>query len=90
VVGDFNKGQIKRLERRRRQWEETTLKLALDRRPERKETFLSSTWVPLKRVYTPLDIPDFDYERDLGFPGEYPFTRGVFPTMYIQRTGWRL
>lgn len=82
MAGDFNKGQIKRLERRRRQWEETNLKRALDRRPERKETFLSSSWVPLKRVYTPLEIPDFDYERDLGFPGEYPFTRGVFPTMY--------
>ncbi len=39
----------------------------------------------LNRVYTPLDIEDFDYERDLNFPGEYPFTRGVQPTMYRGR-----
>ena len=37
------------------------------------------------RLYTPLDIEGFDYERDLGFPGEYPFTRGVQPTMYRGR-----
>lgn len=37
------------------------------------------------RLYTPLDVPEFDYEKDLGFPGEYPFTRGVQPTMYRGR-----
>jgi len=82
MAGDFNKGRLKRLDRRKTQWEETTLKQALDKRPERKENFLSSSWVPIKRVYTPLDIPDFDYEKDMGFPGEYPFTRGVFSSMY--------
>ena len=40
---------------------------------------------PCQRLYTPLDIADLDYERDLGFPGEYPFTRGVQPTMYRGR-----
>jgi len=37
------------------------------------------------RLYTPLDVPEFDYEKDLGFPGEYPYTRGVQPTMYRGR-----
>ncbi|MDR3589168.1 MAG: methylmalonyl-CoA mutase family protein [Negativicutes bacterium] len=46
--------------------------------PERKN-------LPYERLYTPLDIEGFDYERDLGFPGEYPFTRGVQPTMYRGR-----
>jgi methylmalonyl-CoA mutase N-terminal domain/subunit len=39
----------------------------------------------VERLYTPLDIADFDYEHDLGFPGQYPFTRGVHPTMYRGR-----
>jgi len=41
--------------------------------------------LPPNRLYTPLDIADFDYEKDLGFPGEYPFTRGVQPTMFRGR-----
>jgi len=40
---------------------------------------------PIKELYTPLDIEDFDYERELGFPSQYPFTRGVHPTMYHGR-----
>lgn len=39
------------------------------------------------KVYTPLDIEGFDYERDLGIPGEYPYTRGVQPTMYAAVSG---
>ncbi len=39
----------------------------------------------IKELYTPLDIPDFDYEKRLSFPGEYPFTRGIHPTMYRGR-----
>jgi len=80
--GDFDKEKLKRLEARKDEWEKNTLGPALVKRPERKEEFLSSTWYPIRRVYTPLDIPDFDYERDLGFPGEHPFTRGVVPTMF--------
>ena len=65
-------------------WEEGPLAKALQRSPERSDGFATSS-LDVHRLYTPLDIADFDYERDLGFPGEYPFTRGVQPTMYRGR-----
>ena len=45
----------------------------------------NSSGIQLKPIYTPLDIKDQQYEKDLGFPGSYPFTRGVYPTMYLGR-----
>ena len=65
-------------------WEEGPLAKTLLRSPERDEEFATSS-TPVQRMYTPLDIADLDYDRDLGFPGEYPFTRGVQPTMYRGR-----
>ena len=65
-------------------WEEGPLAKALHRSPERSDGFATSS-LDVHRLYTPLDIADLDYERDLGFPGEYPFTRGVQPTMYRGR-----
>jgi methylmalonyl-CoA mutase N-terminal domain/subunit len=65
-------------------WEEGPLAKTLQRQPERDEAFATSSQ-PVERLYTPLDIAGFDYLRDLGFPGEYPFTRGVQPTMYRGR-----
>jgi methylmalonyl-CoA mutase N-terminal domain/subunit len=53
--------------------------------PERKARFITVSNHEIKRLYTPEDIKDLDYERDLGYPGEYPFTRGVYPTMYRGR-----
>jgi methylmalonyl-CoA mutase N-terminal domain/subunit len=66
-------------------WEETVLKPALERSPERKELFTTLSGVPVERLYTPADLADFDYARDLGDPGEYPFTRGIHRTMYRGR-----
>jgi len=66
-------------------WENTTLKKVLDRSPERQETFETESGIPVKRLYTPRDLEDMDYDTDLGFPGEYPFTRGVYPTMFRGR-----
>jgi methylmalonyl-CoA mutase N-terminal domain/subunit len=57
----------------------------LDKRPERKENFVNASGIPIRRLYTPLDSVETDYLSDLGFPGEYPFTRGVQPTMYRGR-----
>ncbi len=57
----------------------------LAKTPERKKTFTTLSEIPLERLYTPAEVPDLDYERDLGFPGEYPYTRGVQPTMYRGR-----
>jgi methylmalonyl-CoA mutase N-terminal domain/subunit len=66
-------------------WEEAVLKPALARSPERKELFTTLSGVPVERLYTPSDLADFDYARDLGDPGEYPFTRGIHETMYRGR-----
>ena len=63
-------------------WEETTLKKVLDRTPERQEIFTTESGIPVKRLYTPLDLQNQDYCADVGFPGEFPYTRGVYPTMY--------
>jgi methylmalonyl-CoA mutase N-terminal domain/subunit len=52
---------------------------------ERKSRFITVSNHQIKRLYTPEDMKDFDYERDLGSPGEYPFTRGIYPTMYRGR-----
>ena len=60
-------------------WHEKVLKPALERTPERKSGFSTPSGLEMPRVAIP---QDFDYETDLGFPGEYPFTRGVQPTMY--------
>ncbi len=65
-------------------WDETVQK-ATARWPERQETFESLSEVPIRRLYTPADVPDLEYLKDLGYPGEYPFTRGVQPTMYRGR-----
>jgi len=65
-----------------RRWEEQTLKPTLEKSPERQEVFTTLSGVPIHRLYTPADLPEFDYSQDLGDPGEYPFTRGIHPTMY--------
>jgi methylmalonyl-CoA mutase N-terminal domain/subunit len=65
-------------------WEEGPLASTLRRQPERAGGFATSSQA-VERLYTPLDVAHFDYQRDLGFPGEYPFTRGVQPTMYRGR-----
>ena len=65
-------------------WEKG-LEEKLKRFPERKIEFINTSGIPIKRLYTPLDTEDMDYFEYLGFPGEYPFTRGVQPTMYRGR-----
>ena len=67
------------------QRENTTLKKVLDRSPEREEVFRTESGIPVKRLYTPVDVEATDYDADLGYPGQYPFTRGVYPTMYRGR-----
>ncbi|MFC1868495.1 methylmalonyl-CoA mutase [Thermodesulfobacteriota bacterium] len=67
------------------QWEKGTLKSVRDRSPERQESFTTESGIPLKRLYTPLDSDQSDYNMNQGFPGEYPYTRGVYPTMYRGR-----
>lgn len=54
-------------------------------RPERPETYETESGVPVAPLYTPLDVAQSDYRRDLGFPGQFPYTRGVQPNMYRGR-----
>jgi methylmalonyl-CoA mutase N-terminal domain/subunit len=68
-----------------RRWEETTLRRSLEQRPERRPEFTTISGVPVRRLYTPADLPDFDEERDLGLPGQPPYTRGIHSTMYRGR-----
>ena len=72
------------LDSERKQWEEQTLKPVLDRFPERKTEFHTLSGIPVPRLLTP-SADDTGYIDRLGFPGEYPFTRGVQPTMYRGR-----
>lgn len=76
--------QKKNLQAEREQWEQTTVKKVTDRFPERKEVFVSGSRQPVNRLYTPLDSQEA-YLDEIGFPGQYPFTRGVQPTMYRGR-----
>ncbi len=69
----------------RKRWENTTLNKVLSKSPEREPSFKTTSHIEIKRLFTPLDITDLDYCEDLGFPGEFPFTRGVQPTMYRGR-----
>ncbi|HEX6926459.1 MAG TPA: methylmalonyl-CoA mutase family protein [Longimicrobiaceae bacterium] len=71
-------------ESQRARWEEETLKPALAQHPERRERFMTSSDIEVERVYDPLSSP-VDYARDLGYPGEPPYTRGIQPTMYRGR-----
>jgi methylmalonyl-CoA mutase N-terminal domain/subunit len=63
-------------------WEETSLQKTLASMPERQERFMTTSSEPINRLYTPLDVADQEYEQDLGLPGEYPYTRGVHPTLH--------
>ncbi|PYV93718.1 MAG: methylmalonyl-CoA mutase [Acidobacteria bacterium] len=64
------------------QWEKNTLNPLLQKSPERRRQFTSISGHPIEGLYTPSDLEEFDYEKDLGFPGEPPYTRGIYPTMY--------
>ena len=68
-----------------KRWEEDTLQSSLDRFPERRDRFITTSSEPINRLYTPADLDSSNYEDDLGYPGQYPFTRGVHPTMYRSR-----
>ena len=82
----FDQTNMNSMRQNLKKWEESHLKDTLSKRNERKETFITTSSEPVDRLYTPLDIAEMDFMRDLGFPGEYPYTRGIHPTMYRGRT----
>ena len=78
----YDKKKLDELNDSFKKWEDTSLQKALKSLPERSEEFITTSSEPINRIYTPLDVSDMDYESDLGLPGEYPFTRGVHPTLH--------
>ena len=78
----YDKKKLDELNDSLTKWEETSLRKALSSLPERSEEFITTSSEPIDRLYTPLDVRDLDYASDLGHPGEYPFTRGVHPTLH--------
>ncbi|MHB2154207.1 acyl-CoA mutase large subunit family protein [Calditrichota bacterium GD2] len=74
-----------KIEAQKQKWEDTTLKKVIDRFPEQKEQFTTGSWLPVERLYLPRPVSEEEYLKQVGFPGEFPFTRGVQPTMYRGR-----
>lgn len=80
----YDRKTIEEITREYKRWSDK-LEPTLTKRPERKAEFINISGIPIKRVYDPTDMNDFDFLRDIGLPGEFPFTRGVQPTMYRGR-----
>ncbi|MCL9817095.1 acyl-CoA mutase large subunit family protein [Natronocalculus amylovorans] len=82
----FDPEELDRIQSAKDDWETETLSPTLDRFGERNEQFTTDTGGnEVKRLYTPADVSDNSYRQDLGFPGEEPYTRGVYPTMHRGR-----
>ncbi|RLM95561.1 methylmalonyl-CoA mutase [Haloarcula sp. Atlit-7R] len=82
----FDPDELAEIRESKAQWEEDDVQPTVDRFGERKETFTTDTeGHEVDRLYTPEDISDVDYEEDIGFPGQEPYTRGVYPTGYRGR-----
>ena len=77
----YKKDKLTAIRKIQQNWEEKFVKQFEN---ETKREFLTESGIPLKRVYTPLDLADkgYDYPKDTGFPGEYPYVAGITPTMY--------
>ncbi|WP_423996700.1 acyl-CoA mutase large subunit family protein [Halorubrum trapanicum] len=82
----YDDEELSEIREAKESWEAGTLDPTLDRHGERNERFATVSNREVDRIYTPDDVADLDYEDDLGFPGEAPYTRGVYPTMYRGRT----
>ncbi|HEX6816967.1 MAG TPA: methylmalonyl-CoA mutase family protein [Ktedonobacterales bacterium] len=79
----YNPAAVERIGQETREWGATDVATATKRVPERHGgEFTTQSGMPIARLYTPTETAQLDYDRDLGFPGEYPYTRGVQPTMY--------
>ena len=81
----YDDEELRAIREARADWEDDTLDPALSAYGERRERFATVSNLDVDRLYTPLDVAEVDYEADLGFPGEAPYTRGVYPTMYRGR-----
>ncbi|ELY93446.1 methylmalonyl-CoA mutase large subunit [Natrialba hulunbeirensis JCM 10989] len=82
----FDQEEIDQIREQRERWAEDTLEPTLESHGERQDRFATVSNHEVDRLYTPEDIADLEYDEDLGFPGEPPYTRGPYPTMYRGRT----
>ncbi|MFC7251003.1 methylmalonyl-CoA mutase [Halomicroarcula sp. GCM10025324] len=82
----YDEADLRKIRESKDAWEHDTLEPTLDAHGERHDRFATVSNHEVDRLYTPLDVADIDYDDDLGFPGEEPYTRGVYPTMYRGRT----
>lgn len=78
----FEKDKIKKIKEKRVSWERNCYLKAIKENPERKQKYKNLSEIEIKNLFTPEDIAHLDYPKDIGFPGEYPFLRGVHSTMY--------
>ena len=83
--GSGEKPRLSDLDAERARWERETLAPALEKHPERQKRFITTSGQEVERLYTALDNAHLDYDRDIGFPGEYPYTRGIHATMHRGR-----
>jgi len=74
--------EFENIRKHKKRWNQETVEKSLCLQPERSSSFYTESKISIDRLYTPADIEDVNYLRDLSFPGEYPFTRGVYPTMH--------
>jgi len=81
----FDKEEMKKIKQSMKEWENNVVKKTLERFPERKDKFVTGSGKKVERLYTPVDLEESDHNKDLNFPGQYPYTRGVQPTMYRGR-----
>jgi len=81
----FDEDALGKIKTAKGKWEKEIMDRALGKEKERKDVFTSISGEPIERLYTPLDVSDLNYNDQLGYPGQFPFTRGVQPTMYRGR-----
>ena len=81
----YDREMLDKLSQEKEKWEETGLQQTMARFPERREAFITTSSEPVDRVYTPLEVAEMDYFEDLNLPGEFPYTRGIHPTMHRGR-----
>ncbi|GAB7095024.1 methylmalonyl-CoA mutase family protein [Halolamina litorea] len=82
----YDEEDLAEIRESREEWEDETLDPTLDAYGERKDRFATVSNLEIDGLYDPSDVADLDYEEDLGNPGEFPYTRGPYPTMYRGRT----
>ncbi len=81
----FDEKVLQNIKAGKEKWDQGPVAKTLAKNPEAKPNFTTISGAPVERLYTPLDVKGLDYDRDLSYPGQFPFTRGVQPTMYRGR-----